>query len=810
MALQAGSRLGPYVVVRSLGRGGMGEVFEARDTRLDRRVAIKTLRAELLADPLARRRFEREAKALSGLSHPNICTVFDVGNHEGLEFLVMEYLEGETLAAALDRGALDESLAVTLARQIADALTDAHEHGVLHRDIKPQNVIITPRGQAKVLDFGLAKALTANTPDAATVSDVSDAAAVVGTAPYMSPEQIRGEPVDARSDIFSLGSVIYEALAGRAPFRGQTSAETMSAILTKEPVPLERLSPHATPELQRIVRKCLEKDRSRRYQTVRDVATDLGNLEQGAVGGARSSRDHPAAVSPAVSRSRRGRAIAVAGVVVALGIVAWLVGQGWARPPAGPPVLRSLAILPLKPLTAGINENYLGLGIADALITRLSGKPGLTVRPTSSVRRFADQETDALAAGGNLQVDAVLDGSWQRDGERLRVSVNLLRVTDGTSLWADRFDFQPSELLRLQDRVADELASRLRVELDSGNRAGLAAAGPGTRNAAAYDAYLRGQFQLGIRGYSPSNRQPSDKAIEWLERAVSLDPEYAQAHAKLGFAYAHTAIFLENNPSLIERAKRETDRAESLHRQLAQVQLNRALIAWSWYEGWRIVDSIRAYRRAAELDPSLTDIELAAGYAHLGLIDQWRRAGEGVIERDPTNRAARETFVNEHFLLNLPEEGAAVARRLLDEAPDERYFLLTRRITEAAPVVEARAAREPDSAGAQLDLALLRALQGRHPEADAITARASKTVVKNRGYHHFAYQVAQIHGLAGSSEKAARWLEEAIGWGLPCYPMFSRDPFLDPVRASPRVQKVLSDLKVTWEGYRDALRQERQ
>jgi serine/threonine-protein kinase len=801
MRLQPGARLGPYVVVRAVGRGGMGEVFEARDPRLDRRVAIKTLRPELLAEARGRRRFEREARALSGLNHPNICAVYDVGRHEGLDFLVMEYIEGQTLASILDRGTLDQRTAVRLAAQIAEALGEAHDHGILHRDVKPQNVLVTARGQAKVLDFGLAKAVGAGTEETATLSEVSEAGTVLGTARYMSPEQVRGEDIDARSDIFSLGCVIYELLAGRAAFQGHTAGEMMAGILTRDPVPLERHASDASPELQRIVRKCLEKDRSRRYQTARDVAIDLDNLQLAA-------RTGNGVAQPAAGGGR-GRAKVWAATVLAIALVAAGALAVRARLSAPPelPSLRTIAILPLKPLASEVSENYLGLGIADALITRLSGRPGLTVRPTSAVRRFADQETDGVTAGGALEADAILDGSWQRDGGRLRVSVNLLRVKDGTSLWVDRFDVPSSEVLQLQDRVADELASRLRVEIDSGNRAGLNGPAPGTGNAAAYDAYLRGQFHLGIRGYSRANRQNIDKAIGFLERAVSLDPKYAQAHAKLGFAYAHAAIFIENSQVLVDRAKQETATAESLHPNLAQVQLNRALIAWSWYEGWRIVDSIRAYKRAAELDPSLTDIEISAGYAHLGMIDEWRRGGQGVIERDPANRAARVTFVNEHFLLNLPEEGAAAQRRLLDEPPDERFFLLMRRADQAAPLVEANAAAAPDAPDALADLALLRALQGRHGEADKLVARATKIAVKNRGYHHFAYQAAQIYGLGGNGEKAAQWLEEAIGWGLPCYPMFSKDPFLEPVRNVPRVRKVLSDLAVTWEGYRDALRQ---
>ncbi|HJR61926.1 MAG TPA: protein kinase [Vicinamibacterales bacterium] len=787
--------------MRPLGHGGMGEVFEARDTRLDRRVAIKTLRPELLADPRSRRRFEREAKALSGLSHPNVCTVFDVGRDQEVDFIVMEYIEGDTLAALLDRGTLDEPATVRYAGQIAEALAEAHERGVLHRDIKPQNVMITPRGQVKVLDFGLAKAMATDPADAATVSGFSDAGAVVGTAPYMSPEQVRGEPVDARSDVFSLGSVIYEAVAGCAPFRAPTAAETMSAILTRDPVPLARAAPQTTPELQRIVRKCLDKDRTRRYQTVRDVATDLENLRRDSAGITAPSID----IGPGAYRPLPPRMV-IAGVALALVIVAAaLAVRAGVWRPAGVPAIGSIAVLPFKPLSTGVSENYLGLGIADGLITRLSGRPELTVRPTSAVRRYAGEEADAVSAGAELKVEAVLEGTWQRDADRIRVSVNLLRVADGRSMWVDRFDFPVSDVFLIQDRVSDELASRLRLELDTDNRTRVDASRPGTGSPDAYEAYLRGQFYLGIRSYDPNNRQTTDKAIEFLERAVALDANYAEAHAKLGLAYAHAAMFLEDNPALIERAKRETDRAEALRPGLGQVELNRALIWWSWYEGWRIVDSIRAYRRAAELDPALSDIELAAGYAHLGLLNEWRRAGEGVIERDPTNRNARSTFVNEHFLLNLPDQGIAAQKRLLNQEPDERYFLLTRRIAEATPMVEGRAARSPGDVWAQVDLALLRALQGRHREADAIVSRALKAVVKNRGYHHFTYELAQVYGLAGNADAAARWLEETINWGFPCYPLFSTDSFLDPVRDAPRVKRVLSDLKVTWERYRDAL-----
>jgi serine/threonine protein kinase/Flp pilus assembly protein TadD len=800
--LQPGTHLGPYTILASLGSGGMGEVYEARDTRLERRVAIKTLRPELLSDPLARGRFEREAKSLSGLNHPNICTVFDVGRIDRIDFIVMEYIEGQTLAAILNHKTLDEPTLVKYITQIAEALAEAHDRGVLHRDIKPQNVMVTPRGQVKVLDFGLAKAIRP-ADEAATVSAMSDASHLVGTAPYMSPEQVRGETLDGRTDAFSLGCVAYEAIAGRTPFHASSVAGTMSAILTTDPVALSRVAPATSPELQRIVRKCLEKDPNRRYQTLRDVATDLENLLRDSRNTDRSESDATVGAhrharlwgnfSPAVGLATVGLLV----ILVAAAAI-WRV-----RAERETSAVRSIAILPLKPLSPNVAENYLGLGIADAVISRLSGRPELKVRPSSAMRKYAGEGPDALQAGGELRVDAVLDGTWQRDADRLRVSVNLLRVADGASLWVDRFDLPASDIFALQDRVSEQLVSRLRLEVDHRSGAGERPA-PST-NPKAYETYLQARFHIEAREYSAANRQNTDKAIALAERAIALDPNYADAHALLGFALAHTAVFIDDDQRLIDRARTETDTAERLSPGLARIHLNRAVMLWSWYEGWRLADSIREYRRAEQLDPALNDIEITAGYAHLGLYDDWRRAGERVIDRDPTNERARRTFVNEFFLLNLPEDGIAAQKRLLNQPPDHRYFLLTGRVKEAAPLVEARAAGDPADITAQAELVLLRALQGRHREAREQQGRVIKLVRRSRYHHHMTYILAQAAALAGNAGETARWLQETIDWGFPCYPMFSTDRMLDRVRNSAPVHAVLAKLRVQWEGYRAAL-----
>ena len=790
MPIASGVRLGPYEVLAPLGAGGMGEVYRARDTRLDRVVAIKVLPAHLSSDPALRTRFAREARAVSALSHPNICTLFDVGQQDDIDFLVMEYVEGETLASLLKRGRLGPRQIVALGGEIADALHDAHQRGIVHRDIKPQNIIVTPRGHAKVLDFGLAKAFEAIQPDDDTHSATMNTreGTLLGTGPYMSPEQVRGEAVDPRSDAFSFGAVLYEMATGRRAFRGNTLPETLSAILTAEPEPIDRAGSGIAPELQRIVSKCLEKDRTRRYQTLRDVATDLDRVE-----------------GPMATPARRATGWRVVALLVAVG--ASIASGTWywhTRDAAAGSGVRSLAVLPLKPLAGDLKENYVGLGISDAIIARISQAGGLTVRPTSAVRRYATTDTDALAAAKEQLVDAVLEGSWQREGDRLRVSVNLLRLADGVSLWADRFDVGAADIFAVQDQVSERLVSQLRLQLSPDRQARVRQGG--TTNLEAYDAFLKGQFFFGERGFSAAARQNSDRAAELFERATTLDPEFAQARAMLGFALAWTAVFIEDNPALVARAKAQTDRADQLNPGLAQVHLNRAFIVQSKYEGWRMADALREVRMAQRLGWAAgaeIDREAAALYAHLGFWDEWRKASDRAIAADPTNRQIRATYVNEFFLYGSPEDGRAAQKRLLDEEPDDRYFLLARRLAEAAPIVEKKALA--DTPTALMNLGILRALQGRHAEARAATERYLAMAEKNRYYHHLTYGAVRVYAIGGDAEQAAKWLQETIRWGFPCYPLFASDAFLDPVRQAPQVQRVLAELRTEWERYRQEL-----
>ena len=790
MSLVPGARLGPYEVVASLGAGGMGEVYRARDTKLGREVALKVLPAAFSADPERVARFAREARVLASLNHSHIGAIYGVEDEGAVTAIVLELVEGDTLADRLRGRPLPLDEAVGIATQIAEALEAAHEAGVVHRDLKPSNIKNTPAGVVKVLDFGLAKALPADPLDAPshlpTTVEATREGAILGTVPYMSPEQARGHSVDKRTDIWAFGCVLFEMLTGGSPFSRATLSDTLAAVLERDPDWGSLPAAHP-PGLADLLRRCLEKDQKLRLRDIGEATIRLKSLR------APSGRAHGTRNVLLMA----GAALAL--VVVAAGAFAW-----W-RPSSSAAdrnatAIQSLAVLPLTALTPNDGEAHVGLGIADSIILGLSRARELTVRPTSSIRRYATGGGDALQAAVDLDVDAVLEGTWQRSGETFRVNLRLLNTSDGRSLWSDSLDVQAGDIFALQDQVAARIMGRLQLEV-------LPPPARGARrppSAEAHDLFTRGLLAFTDRGFTAADRRNSDLATSLFERAVRVDPGYAEAHALLGFAYAWSAIFIEENPSLIDKAEAETDLAERLDPGQGQIHLNRAFITWSWYRGWRIVEGIREVRRAIELTPTLADLELGSLYYHLGLFDEWKRSNESIIANNPTDLRSRRTYVNEYFLVNMPEEGRLAQRRLLGiQQSDERYYVATRDVRQARLRLDEAKAR-----GAVLGFlieAKVLALEGRHTEAQRLVTDTLAHAARNRSYHHLTYGAAQVFALGGKSAEAARWLRETFENGFPCYPAFADDPFLDPVRDTPVMKTVLENLRVAWEGYRDQL-----
>jgi non-specific serine/threonine protein kinase len=535
----------------------MGVVYQAEDTKLGRHVALKFLPAELASDPASLERFQREAKAASALNHPGICTVYAIEQHEGQHFIAMELLEGETLADRIRKGPVELATLLELAIQIADALESAHAKGIVHRDLKPANIFVTPRGQAKILDFGLAKIERANpagsehseAPTAIQPNELTSAGTTMGTVSYMSPEQARGQLTDARTDLFSLGTVLYQMATGALPFQGETSAVVFDAILNREPPPLAQLNPALPSELGRILPKALEKDRNLRYQTATDFKTDLMRLKRDTDSGGRRAAEPGDPRSGAVKAAER-----------------------------------SVAVLYFENLSGVKEDEYLRDGVTEDIITELSKIKGLKVLSRQAVLPYRDKPVATAQVGQQLKAVCVLAGSIRRGGTRLRISAQLVDAASDSLLWSERYDREMADVFEVQDEIARKIAEALRVQLSPQEEQALAA--KPTENLQAYDMYLRGKSFA--RRFT---RQDMEFALQMFEKAVSLDPAFALAHAAIGNACAQYYYRHERAAVWIERAVEAAKKASALRRDVPEV-----LVAEAW-----ILYAEGQYDRAASL-----------------------------------------------------------------------------------------------------------------------------------------------------------------------------------------------------------------
>ena len=831
--LPIGERFNHYKILSRLGAGGMGEVYLAEDTKLNRRVALKLLPPNLSADKNANRRLLREAQSAAALDHPHICQIHEIGEAEMRAFIVMQFCEGETLAEKLRQENLSLPDALDLAIQIADALADAHSHHVIHRDIKPENIIVNHRGQAKILDFGLAKIVAENQAEgeAETAQLLTAANLIIGTPPYMSPEQAKGKPLDARSDIFSFGAMLYEMLSGKQVFKRESHAETVSAVLNYEP-PFAKSLADAPPELQRIVRKTLAKDKEERYQTAKDLLIDLKEARQesefqnkldrssapalseptaaainqnppAAAGGSDTMKIAQKTLSAeyVVSEIKNHKLTAIAALLVlTFGSAAlyYFTRGSVSNQTANSAAINSLAVLPLKSLDAG--ENYLGLGIADAVIRRINQTGKLIVRPTSAVRRYLNEDTDALTAAKQLNADAVLEGSVQRADDRLRVSVNLLRTGDGVSLWADNFDMRMTDIFTIQDTVAQQVASRLRMQLDSSEQARLMKRS--TSNPVAYEFYLKGVYSFDQR--VSFGKPQMEATIGFFKQAIEADPNFALAHAQLAYVNAVKAVFNEPTETVwTERAKEEINRAQTLDPQIAEIHLARSVLLFSQYEEYQGEAAVREVRLAQQLNPNVGHGELAYLYNHLGLEDFAARELQSAFEIDPTSEFAKAMTLLMYEVGEKYDEYAAQRKLSADDYMEIWYFRGKNRLDEAQQAINKFSGENPDNLYLPPKKALLSALKGDFRAAEAeIPAILGRHPVKDPSYHHTAYDIACIFALEGKSVEAVKWLREANATGFQPYPLFERDAFLNHIRQTPEFIQFMAEMKAQNERYR--------
>jgi serine/threonine-protein kinase len=597
--------VGHFHIVSKVGQGGMGVVYLARDERLERDVALKVLREGLLSDETARKRFRKEALALSKLNHPNIALIYDFDSQGGVDFLVMEYVAGVSLAQRLEGGALSEKETASIGAQIAQALEEAHEHGVIHRDLKPGNILLTTKGRVKVLDFGLATFLRPS-DDLEVTQSITQTQAMTGTLPYMAPEQLRGEGADPRSDIHAVGLVLYEMATGQRAFQEGLTSRLIDAILNHQASSPRALNPKVSSELERIILKCLEKDRENRFQSARELEVDLRRL---------ISASSTASVRVAKTDNRLSRKVLIAGLGTIL-LAAILVGLNVAGSRdrllgrVHAPQIRSLAVLPLENLSRDPDQEYFADGTTDAVITDLAKIGALHVISRTSVMRYKRSQKSVPEIAKELNVDAVMEGSIERSGNRVRINAQLIQAATDQHLWAESYDRDLHDVLRVQEEIARSIAREVQIQLTPQEQALLTKARP--VDPEAYELYLRGRYFWGKR-----NQESNKKAIALFQQAIDKDPRYPSPYSGLADCYILFAISFDvgslSPNEAIPQAKAAAEKAIQLDDSLADghnsLAYTKLLYDWDW------AGAETEFKQALQLNPGYANAH--HWYAHL-------------------------------------------------------------------------------------------------------------------------------------------------------------------------------------------------
>jgi eukaryotic-like serine/threonine-protein kinase len=790
---RSGSTVSHYRILEKLGSGGMGVVYRAQDTRLGRQVAVKFLTSGLAEDAAARTRFEREARAASALNHPHICTLYDVGP----EYLVMEMLEGDPLSRRLCDKPLDVREVLEIAIQIADALAAAHAKGIVHRDIKPANIFVTKSpdeapARCKILDFGLAKTaalpldtIGSRTPTAAmTAEPLTHSGGVVGTVAYMSPEQALGKEVDQRSDLFSLGVVIYEMASGRRPFSGDSFAAQMDATLHQSPTPAARLNPLLPDELGRVIEKALEKDRSVRYQHASEMLADLKRIKRDTESGA-------ATVPRAPLPAKRVPTLAVwAAASLALILVS---GGAYFFASKSGRAIDSLAVLPFVNVGADPNMEYLSDGVTGSLINRLSQLPQLTVMSRNSVMTYKGRQVDARTAGRELKVQAVLTGRVVQRGDALSVSVELVDVRDNSHIWGEEYNRKLADILAIQDDITRDISDKLRRKLSGEDEKRLAKRP--TSNPEAYQLYLKGRYWA-----EKLTEEGMRKAIDYLHQAIDLDPNYALAYDGLSYTYAANGDdFLLSPHDSMPKAKAAAQKALDLDEALPEAHVEMAIVRY-WYDfDWNAAE--KEFRRAIELRPSYGTAHeyyawflLTVGRSAEG-VEETKRA----LELDPLSIELNTTVGQNLYEARRYDESIDQLRKTLDMDPNywlARMFLGMAHEAKgdlAPATVEYVRARQTESSipWTLAELGHVNGLAGKKGEAQQALKQLQDQ--SQRGYVP-AYNLAEVYIGLGQKEQALASLEKAYADRSMMMTFVKTDFQLDSLRAEPRFHALLDKM----------------
>lgn len=789
--LAASTRLGPYEIIAPLGAGGMGEVYRARDTRLEREVAIKVLPAKFTSDPDRRSRFEREAKAVAALSHPNILAIHDYAAGEDISFAVMELLQGDTLRRRLTAGPFPWRRAVEIAAAVADGLAAAHAKGIVHRDLKPDNIFLTSDGRAKILDFGLARVGDIAPPQNMTAtyhSDRTDIGTILGTVGYMSPEQVRGQPADARSDIFSLGCVLYEMVTGRRAFDHATGADTMSAILRDDPPELSDSGKQVPPELARIIGHCLEKDTDQRFESARDLAFDLRALLSGS--------DVSAATMHRPAPGRRSRTI-LAAVALALGVLAAIFVPRLLRPDRAESdkAIDSIAVLPLVNASGEPDADFLSDGLTESLINNLAQVPNLRVIARSTVFRYQGGEQDPQKIGKELQVRSVLTGRVSQRNDGVTIQVELVDVQTGVRLWGEPYQRKFADIVAVQEEIARQISEKLRLRLTGEEQKRLAKRP--TANAEAFRLYLLGRYYWNKR-----NREALRQAIDYLQQAVAADANYSLAYAGLADAYMLLAAYNYLPPTeAVPPARIAVTKALDLDPELGEAHTSRGWIKYIFDRDWPGAET--DFRRGLQLNPGYaTGHHWYADFlTAMGRFDEAGTEIRRAQELDPFSSIINRDVAWSYYFARRYDTAIAQLQKVLATDPGfiPALTLLGRAYEQKGMHKESVAVFEravADSGGNTANKAMLAHVYASMGRADDARSLLTELLAGMRQTYVSPYAIATIHEALGDRDQAFVWLHRAADEHSSDLSYLKVDPKLDGLRSDARFAELLKKMNL--------------